>query len=83
MTGNCEYCGKWAELDRHHLIGGTGNKQLSERYNLTMCLCRECHRKAHEDPAMYKRLHQIGERIWISKYGTIEDFIKVFGKNYL
>ncbi len=84
MNRNCELCGKWSACHRHHLIGGTANRKNAERYNLTMYLCPDCHRNAHEDPGIYKMLHQYGERKFMREQdATVEDFIRVFGKNYL
>jgi 5-methylcytosine-specific restriction endonuclease McrA len=80
----CFLCGRTGQLDRHHLIGGTANRKQSEKYGLVVYLCRNCHRLAHEDSGTYLQLHQYGERLWLkNEGGTVEDFIKVFGKNYL
>ena len=84
MKGDCEFCGRWGDLERHHLIGGTGNRQLSEKYGLVAMCCRDCHRLCHENTDMYKMSHQLGELMFIAKeHSTREEFIKVFGKNYL
>lgn len=86
MENYCFLCGRYGNTDRHHLIGGTGNRQLSEKYEkyLVVNLCRRCHIWAHEDPNVYKALHIYGEKTWIEKQNsTVEEFIRVFGKNYL
>ena len=84
MSGLCEFCGRWGELERHHLIGGTANRKNSERYGLTIMLCIKCHTDAHEDPATYKTLHKYGQRKFMTEQNAkVEDFIRVFGKNYL
>lgn len=85
----CLLCGKTGvPLERHHLIGGTANRRLSEKYGLVAYLCAECHRTgeraAHRDKATQILLHRMAQRTWMDEQNaTVEDFIKVFGKNYL
>lgn len=85
----CFLCGKQGiPLERHHLIGGTANRRLSEKYGLVVYLCSECHRTgehaAHRNAETAKMLHQYAEKIWLQEQNaTVEDFIRVFGKNYL
>jgi len=89
MKNECFICGKTGvPLERHHLIGGTANRRLSEKYGLVVYLCAECHRTgehaAHRDPETAKMLHQYAEKVWLKEQNaTVEDFISVFGKNYL
>ena len=80
----CFVCCRYANTERHHLIGGTAKRRISDRYGLVVDLCRECHHKAHADSNLYLMLHQYGERQWLKQNNaTMDDFIKVFGKNYL
>ena len=83
----CFLCGKSGmavPLDRHHIFGGTANRQVSERYGMVLYLCRDCHRKAHTDAETAKQLHVYGQRLWMSATdGDLRDFIKAFGRNYL
>ena len=78
----CLICGKEAS-DRHHLIGGTANRRISDRYKLTVYLCRECHRMVHDDPKWNLALKRYGQKLWEDKYGSREEFIKIFGKSWL
>ncbi|QRN86015.1 HNH endonuclease [Clostridia bacterium] len=44
----CQLCGKRA-TDVHHIVpAGMGGKRVNEPYNM-ICLCDECHRRAHKD----------------------------------
>lgn len=87
----CFLCGKdgrAVNLERHHLIEGNGRRQLSEKYGLVVMLCPDCHRNgpraAHRDAHTALYLHQYAEKKWLEENdGSIEDFIKIFGKNYL
>lgn len=89
MKEECFLCGKkGVPLERHHLIGGTANRRLSEKYGLIVYLCAGCHRTgdhaAHRDPETAKLLHQYAEKMWLwQEHATVDDFIRVFGKNYL
>ncbi len=77
----CFICGRQA-TERHHLIGGTANRKLSEQYGLVVYLCRDCHHRAHHDPLWNRSLKRYGQRCWEERYGSREDFIKIFGKSW-
>ena len=85
MYRECFLCGCTTDrIERHHLIGGTANRRLSDRYGLVVDLCRRCHRLAHSDNETRILLHQYGEKLFMDQQNaTVEDFIRVFGKNYL
>ena len=92
MERKCFLCGKngWGDpLEKHHIFGGNPNRQLSEKYGLYVWLCgNECHRNgkasAHMNAKTAQMLHEYGEKKWLEETGgTIEDFIKIFGRNYL
>ena len=87
----CFLCGRNGNgdpLERHHIFGGA-NRNLSEKYGLTVMLCgNRCHRNgklaAHQCRTTAELLHQYGEKKWMQETGgTIEDFIELFGRNYL
>lgn len=87
MRGNCFWCGRWDELERHHIFGGP-NRKKSEKYNLVVDLCARCHREgpeaAHKNRDTALKLHQYGQRKYMEqKPATTEMFISEFGKNYL
>ena len=84
----CFLCGRWGEMERHHLIPGMPGRQLSERYGLVVHLCHSCHQFIHSsNPAgieQLKRLRRIGQVWAMDVQGwTIEQFIERFGKSYL
>ena len=75
-------------LERHHLIEGTGRRALSEKWGLVVFLCADCHRNspraAHRDAHTALYLHQYAQKKWMEETGgTTDDWIAVFGKNYL
>lgn len=74
-------------LEVHHIFGGARRK-LSTKYGLTVTLCEECHRTAshavHQSADTMQYLHEIGQRKAMEENGwSIQDFMDVFGKNYL
>jgi hypothetical protein len=87
MRGCCDLCGRFDQLEGHHIFGGA-NRKRSERYGLKVQLCVECHRTgpeaAHRSAATAQKLHERGQRIYMREHqATIQDFIAAFGRNYL
>ena len=39
----CYLCGRRFGLERHHVLAGTANRRLSEKYGLWVYLCHNCH----------------------------------------
>lgn len=83
----CARNGSSDRLERHHIFGGP-RRRLSEKYGLVVYLCGErCHRNgkyaAHrnKDTALY--LHQHGQRMAENNGMSRDEFIKIFGKDYL
>ena len=74
-------------MHEHHIFGGP-NRRLSEKYGLKVHLCYVCHednkRGVHgENVELKKKLHQDGQRAFERVHGSREDFMRIFGKNYL
>lgn len=76
------------QLDRHHIFGGSRRK-LSEKYGLVVYLCHErCHiygkYSVHQNAEIMDYLHKYGQRKAMLEQGwSKEDFMKIFGANYL
>ena len=87
MKGNCDLCGKYAYLERHHIFGGA-NRSLSEKYGLVVNLCHECHNEP-PDGVHFNAENMLALRKWAQKqamehYGWDEaEFIRIFGRSYL
>lgn len=83
----CIVCGITYGLHRHHCIYGRGRRQLSEKYGLWVYLCARHHNASnagvHFNHNFDTKLKQICQKKWEEKNGTREDFIKLFGRNYL
>ena len=87
----CYLCGMntyFEPLDEHHVYSGA-NRKLSEKYGLKVYLHHSrCHifskTAVHQNVTINNALKAKVQKIAMEHYGwTVEDFIKLFGKNYL
>jgi hypothetical protein len=72
-------------VHEHHIFGGS-NRNKSEAEGLKVYLCLEHHisgkEAVHNNAEMMRLLREDGQRAFEQKY-TREEFMKMFGKNYL
>ena len=84
----CYICGKnskFEPLDEHHVFSGAYRK-LSEKYGLKVYLHHhECHLNGvHKNAELNRDLKAKVQEIAMNYYDwSIEDFISIFGKNYM
>ena len=74
---------------RHEVFFGN-KRELSKRYGLWLLLCAPhgdmCghHAEQHNDAAKRAQMQQFAQRRAMDTYGwSIDDFTRIFGKNYL
>ena len=84
----CCICGTTNNLHEHHVIHGNANRKLSEKYGLKVWLCLEHHtgnNGVHNNAYLDDELKKQAEIKWLlyDYDRSINDFIKIFGKNYL
>ena len=84
----CFICGTTNWLEEHHIFEGTANRKISEKYGLKIFLCHRHHNEppygVHHDKEKMLMLKQIGQEKFMKYYNkTKEEFIEMFGKNYL
>lgn len=80
---HCYLCGAPA-TDMHHIFNAA-NKRKSEKYGLMMPLCMNCHtgdNGVHTVPGKMRATKEFGQQMFELYYPN-EDFLKIFGKNYL
>ena len=96
-TTRCYLCGEPAKvnengiyerLEEHHVIFGCGRRKLSEQYGLKVYLHGEtCHRNGkqspHKNKLVRRAMEAAAQRAFEDVHGSSEEYIKVFGKNYL
>lgn len=83
----CFICGSIQDLDKHHCIGGTANRRLSEKDGLWVYLCRRHHTMSneavHQNEEQNRKLKQKAQEKWEETYGSREQFIQRYGKSWL
>lgn len=81
----CFMCHRTGDLHSHHIFGGS-NRKWSEKYGLKIWLCPEHHNMSdngiHFNKALDLQIKQIAQREFEDTY-TREEFMRIFGKNYL
>lgn len=81
----CFFCGTEIGLEVHHVMSGTANRKLSEKYGLTVWLCHRHHTGvdgAQYDKEKNQALKQLAQIAFENRYGH-DEWMKVFRKNYL
>jgi hypothetical protein len=87
----CYFCGNTEGLDEHHVFGGNPGRQNAEKYGLKIWVCNnftrnKCHKEIHEGvetKELMHYLHREGQKAFERECGTREDFMRIFGRNYL
>lgn len=80
----CFICGKYTATDTHHVFQGS-NRAASDRYGLTVRLCRKCHAYIHENPQSETavKLKDHAQREAMERYGwSLDEWRERFGKDY-
>lgn len=67
--------------DLHEVIEGK-NRQVSMKYGLVIPICRKCHEIVTNDKTLQDKLHKVAQKEF-KKHYKIENFIQIFGENYL
>lgn len=85
IKGRCYICHAHCSTDEHHIFEGS-NRAASDKYGLTVYLCRICHQRAHEHPREFERMYNLKARaqaLAMSVYRwTIEEWRRIFRKDY-
>ncbi len=83
----CYITGDEYNLHEHHVFNGS-NRKKSEKYGLKIWLRADWHNmekySIHMDAELDRRIKAEVQQIAMDHYGwTVEDFIRMFGKNYI
>lgn len=76
--GKCYACGLETYTARHEIFDGA-NRRTSKAVGMWICVCPGCHSEIHRDQ---ENMHKAGQALF-EHYHSHEDFIALFGKNYL
>lgn len=83
---SCVVCGRTQGLHRHHIFFGA-NRRLSDRQGCWCYLCGPHHnlssKGVHFNRELDLQLKRRCQKAWEETYGDRNDFIRMFGKNYL
>lgn len=67
-TNYCDICGKnFESLDTHHCVMGY-NRKLADQDNLTVRICRKCHKEIHNNAVTEALSKMYGQREWEFNY---------------
>ena len=76
----CFICG--AKKEELHEVFEGKNRQMSMKYGLVIPICRKCHKSIPNNKTLREKIHKVGQKAFKNRYKN-ENFIKIFGKNYL
>jgi hypothetical protein len=82
--GYCYNCHRSYGLEEHHIYGGNPDRQHSDDYGLVVDLCHTCHLSVtdEKDQGLINELKQKGQQRFEAVHGH-EEFMRIFGRNYL
>lgn len=81
----CYLTGRRDNLERHHIMAGTANRHLSEKYGLWVWLTHDAHtgaEGAQYNPVLATILKRDAQRAFTAIYGR-QMWMRLFRKNYL
>jgi hypothetical protein len=84
----CQMLGDWRQkdLERHHVMHGTANRSIADKYGLALWLCHACHHHLHSSPDPLWRdidqdLMSYAQNAFEGKHGH-DKWMQLFMKNY-
>lgn len=80
--GSCYLCGNNYQLTWDEIFKGR-NRKNSMKYGFCVRLCLDCHRRINEDYEYIHNWQVKGQQYFEEHYGTRDDFISIFYRNYL
>jgi hypothetical protein len=82
----CYFCKETYNLHEHHIMHGSNNRKLSEKYGLKIWLCPAHHnmsnQSVHYNKALDLMVKRLAQKKFMEKYKNL-DFKKIFYKNYI
>lgn len=78
----CMNCGSMYQVTKHELFPGK-NRRNSMKYGFVLPLCVGCHQKLQDDVDFSSKWKKKSQKYFEDHYGTREEFIKIFRRNYL
>lgn len=82
----CYICGSPVDLHKHHIYGGSGRRQVSEREGCWVYLCANHHNMSSEGVHFNKELDTSLKQDCQLRWEQLHEhdlFTQTFGRNYL
>jgi len=79
----CFLCGSGRDLEKHHLLHGSGRRKLADEDGLILFLCHHCHMELHDHGKHDLELQQYAQRYYEEHLGSRDDFMNRYGKSYI
>lgn len=80
MFQECHICHRTSSQTHH--VFGAANRKWSEKYDLKFRICLECHIEIERNIPMRTHYREIYQAIFEETH-TREEFMQIFGRNYL
>lgn len=84
-NGFCYFCGRQAEVVRHEIFYGSLLRKVSKEQGTWCYLCVPCHQFEHQGGGLERdgmTLKQMAQTAFERNH-TREEFMKLYGRNYL
>lgn len=78
----CMNCGSMYQITKHEVYEGR-NRKNSMKYGFVLPLCVSCHQKLQEDIDFSSKWKIKAQKYFEENYGTREEFLEIFRRNYL
>lgn len=78
----CCNCGSMYQITKHEIFEGR-NRQNSMKYGFVLPLCLSCHKKLQDDVEFNDKWKIKAQKYFEDHYGTREQFLDIFRRNYL
>ena len=82
----CYMCGINRGIEEHHCLSGS-NRKMSDKYGLTVDLCVYCHKDGwlavHKNYDSKVAVIRKAQKCFLDRGHTMEEWMELFGKNYL
>jgi hypothetical protein len=78
----CYVCGSNYQMTKHEIFEGR-NRINSMKYGFVLPMCYKCHSELQESKAFNDFWKKKSQRYFEKHFGTREDFISIFRRNYL
>ena len=80
----CYLCGRYGNLQEHHVFNGTANRKKSEEDGMKVYVHFRCHEFIHSHQLTDLNLKAHCQQVWQDHYKkSNKDFIKRYGKDYI